>query len=344
MKITIYSWSIGGWQSRVAILDRRDAHNGRAGDDRRTVTAGDGALPVSVPFGRLPVDVPGRDALPAELNTSLGGPWRRRRPRVWILAGLGGMDKSTLALRVGAETRGRGRPVWWVNAADPLSLRGGVLESLRLMGAPDAVARAVRHGSPTAADQFWTFLDGAVKRAVLIFDNADQPTGLAADGVSLPGAGTGWVRPSRGVHMLVTTRTDDPGSWGSWTRMRVLTALDDLSAADVLRRLAPRVRTQDRTLRRSPDTRPACACPCLPTREALDQYGSSEGEIPTWRSTSAAVDQVPYLTALLMPLGVQLVGTQGSLSVDAGTFCRRRGPQGRTTHISTGNPGTPRTT
>lgn len=151
------------------------------------------------------------------------------------------MGKSTVALRLAAEARGRGWPVWWVNAADPLSLRGGVLEILRLVGAPDAVARAVRDGSPTAADRFWTFLDGAVKRAVLIFDNADQPTGLAADGVSLPGEGTGWVRPSRGVHIVVTTRTNDPRTWGSWARMRVLTALDDLSAADVLRRLAPRV-------------------------------------------------------------------------------------------------------
>lgn len=239
--VGVAALGLGGWQLRVAILDRRDAHNGRAGDDRRTVTGGDGALPVSVPFGRLPVDVLGRDALLAELNTSLGGPWRRRRPRVWVLAGSGGMGKSTVALRLAAEARGRGWPVWWVNAADPLSLRGGVLEILRLVGAPDAVARAVRDGSPTAADRFWTFLDGAVKRAVLIFDNADQPTGLAADGVSLPGEGTGWVRPSRGVHIVVTTRTNDPRTWGSWARMRVLTALDDLSAADVLRRLAPRV-------------------------------------------------------------------------------------------------------
>ncbi|MDT7846997.1 hypothetical protein [Streptomyces justiciae] len=151
------------------------------------------------------------------------------------------MGKSTVALRLAAEARGRGWPVWWVNAADPLSLRGGVLEILRLVGAPDAVARAVRDGSPTAADQLWTFIDGAVKRAVLIFDNADEPAALTADGVSLPGDGTGWIRPSRGVHIVVTTRTNDPRTWGSWAQMRVLTALDDVSAADVLRRLAPQV-------------------------------------------------------------------------------------------------------
>ncbi|MEU6378967.1 tetratricopeptide repeat protein [Streptomyces sp. NPDC046909] len=239
--VGVAALGLAGWQLRVAILDRRDAGDGRAGDGRQTVAGGDGALPVSVPFGRLPVDVLGRDALLAELNSSLGGAWRRRRPGVWVLAGLGGMGKSTVALRLAAEAGGRGWPVWWVNAADPLSLRGGVLEILRLVGAPDAVARAVRDGSPTAADRFWTFLDGAVGRAVLIFDNADDPPALAADGVSPPGEGTGWIRPSRSVHIVVTTRTNDPRTWGSWARIRILTALDDLSAADVLRRLAPRV-------------------------------------------------------------------------------------------------------
>ncbi|WP_189323740.1 tetratricopeptide repeat protein [Streptomyces flaveus] len=158
-----------------------------------------------------------------------------------MLAGLGGVGKSTVALRLAAEARSRGWPVWWVNAADPLSLRGGVLEVLRQVGAPDAVAREVRDGTPTAADRFWTFLEGAVKRAVLIFDNADEPAVLAADGVSLPGDGTGWIRSSSGVLIVVTTRTSDPRTWGSWAQMRVLTALDDDSAADVLRRLAPRV-------------------------------------------------------------------------------------------------------
>lgn len=232
---------LGAWQLRIAILDRRDTRNGRAAGDGDPATGAGGALPVTVPVGRLPAEVLGRDALLAELNNSMGGAWRRRCPGVWVLAGLGGIGKSTVALRLAAEARRHGRPVWWVNAADPLSLHGGVLEVLRQLGAPDAVTREVRDGTPTAADRFWTFLDSAAKRAVLIFDNADEPTVLTADGMSHPGDGTGWIRPNRGVLVVVTTRTSNPRTWGSWTRIRVLTALDDDSAADVLRSLAPGV-------------------------------------------------------------------------------------------------------
>lgn len=239
--VGVVALGLGAWQLRVAILDRRDTRNGRAAADGDPATGVDGALPVAVPLGRLPVEVLGRDALLAELNGSLGGNWRRRRPGAWVLAGLGGIGKSTVALRLAAEARRRGRPVWWVNAADPLSLRGGVLEVLRQLGAPDAVAREVREGTPTAADRFWTFLDGTAKRALLIFDNADEPAVLAADGMSLPGDGTGWIRPGGGVLVVVTTRTSDPRTWGSWAQVRVLKALDDESAADVLRGLAPGV-------------------------------------------------------------------------------------------------------
>ncbi|SDL40886.1 tetratricopeptide repeat protein [Streptomyces indicus] len=237
--VGVAALALGGWQLRVAVLDRRDARSRRAAADPGPPGA-DRALPVSVPFGRLPAEVLGRDDLLAELDSSLSGV-RRRRPPVWVLAGLGGVGKSTVALRVAARARGRGWPVWWVNAADPLSLRGGVLEILRQLGAPDAVVREVREGAATAADRFWTFVDGTVRRAVLIFDNADEPALLSADGATPPGDGTGWVRPGTRVHLVVTTRTVDRDTWGSWASLRVLTALDGAASAQVLRRLAPGV-------------------------------------------------------------------------------------------------------
>ncbi|WP_203886465.1 tetratricopeptide repeat protein [Planotetraspora kaengkrachanensis] len=246
--VGVVALGVGIWQLRVAIMDRRDARSAAVprSDPEPTGTVTSGSLPVVAPLGRLPVEVVGRDDLLAELRRALG---RRRGgpPGVWVLAGMGGVGKSTIALWLAAEARRLGRPVWWVNAADSLSLRGGSLEILRQLGAPEWVAREVRDAAPTAADRFWTFLDGpsTVRRGLLIFDNADAPELLSADGVSTPADGTGWIRPSRRVLTVVTTRNGEPGMWGNAVHLRPLKVLDDVAAASVLRALAPQVADSD---------------------------------------------------------------------------------------------------
>ncbi|GAA4567407.1 tetratricopeptide repeat protein [Planotetraspora kaengkrachanensis] len=243
--VGVAALGVGVWQLRVAIMDRRDAHaRSSVLADSNTDSAAEGALPVAVPVGRLPPEVLGRDDMLAELTRALGR--RKRNPGAWVLAGMGGVGKSTVALWLAAEARKRGWKVWWVSAADALSLRGGIVEILRQAGAPEAIKREVREGAPTAADRFWAFVDaGSMRRSLLIFDNADLPSVLSADGVSLPADGTGWVRHDASIVCVVTTRVGDPRIWGGGARIRPLKVLDDVAAAAVLRALAPAV--ADRT-------------------------------------------------------------------------------------------------
>ncbi|MEU9017827.1 tetratricopeptide repeat protein [Actinomadura sp. NPDC048394] len=228
---------VGVGQWRVAVLTRRDVRRGEQSEGPER--PGSGALPVAVPTGRLPADVVGRDDLLAELSDRLGGRASKKPGGVWVLAGMGGVGKSTVALRIAVEARGRGRPVWWVNASDAESLRGGILEILHHIDAPEAVAREVREGTATASDRVWEVLSG--RRGLLVLDNADDPGVLTAGHPSLPADGTGWIRPDGGLMILVTTRHTDPSTWGTWVRMRTVGTLDDASAAALLRQAAPQV-------------------------------------------------------------------------------------------------------
>ena len=203
-----------------------------------------GLLPVSVPLGRLPAEVRGRDGLLAEIRRSL----TRRRPRrgsTWVLAGMGGLGKSTIALTVAQSGQARNWRVWWVTATDATSLSGGILEVLHQLGAPESVTRPVREGAPTAATRFWEFLNGASPaggRWLLVFDNADDPAVLAAYGSVSPAEGTGWLRAHSSGMVVVTTRTRDQRAWGSQVTMRELRPLDEAAAAQVLADLAPDIR------------------------------------------------------------------------------------------------------
>ena len=201
-----------------------------------------GGLPVTVPLGRLPAAVRGRDALLRELGQTLA-----RKPRrgggTWVLAGMGGLGKSTAALAIAREAQALGWRVWWVTAADSASLTGGMLEVLHQLRAPESVIGPVREGGPLAAERAWSYLNAGHLRGrwLLIFDNADTPAVLAAFGVAGPADYAGWLRPDPSGMVIVTTRTKDPGVWGRGVNFRGLRPLDDVNAAEVLADLAPDV-------------------------------------------------------------------------------------------------------
>jgi tetratricopeptide (TPR) repeat protein len=203
-------------------------------------------LPVAVPLGRLPPEVRGRDDLLAEMRSSLSRsfltwPQKRTSPRTWVLAGMGGMGKSTAALAVAQAARSRGWRVWWVSASDQASLTGGMLEVLRLLRAPESVTRPVLEGAPTAPDCAWEFLNGphrAGRRWLLILDNADTPAVLCGYDSASPSDYSGWLRADPSGMVILTTRVRDPKTWGRGVALRELRPLDDAAAAKVLTDLA----------------------------------------------------------------------------------------------------------
>ena len=202
-----------------------------------------GPLPVEAPLGRLPTDVRGRDGLLGELRRAMR-PYPWRASRVFVIAGMGGMGKSTVALAATRMAKDRGYRVWWVSAADTASLTGGMLEVLRELSAPESVIAPVREGARTAPKRAWDFLNGehaAGRRWLLVFDGADNPAVLAGVDATIPADGTGWLRSDPSGMVIVTTRNRDPHVWGTRVTLRELTPLDEDAGAEVLRDLAPEV-------------------------------------------------------------------------------------------------------
>jgi len=202
-----------------------------------------GPLPVGPPLGKLPPEVRGREGLIGELRRALR-PYPWRASRAFVVVGMGGLGKSTIALAAARMARQRGYRVWWVRAADTAMLTSGMLEVLRELGAPESVTVPVREGARTAPARAWEFLNGdhvAGRRWLLVFDGADNPAVLADADASTPADGTGWLRADPAGMVIVTTRLRDPQVWGTRVTLRELKPLDDEAGGEVLRDLAPEV-------------------------------------------------------------------------------------------------------
>jgi len=238
----VIATGLAAWQVKLQLAEHRTRRQENSQRSELAAGSGWGGLPVAVPVGRLPLEVRGRDELVGELSRRI-----RKPPQTgcgtWVLAGMGGLGKSTVALAVAEEARSRGWVVWWVSAGDATSLTGGMLEVLNQLGAPASVTQPVREGAPTAAERAWDFLNGhhpSAGRWLLIFDNADLPGLLAAPGTS-PADYTGWLRPDPAGLLIVTTRVKDQRTWGSRVNLRELSLLDVPVAAQVLADLAPHI-------------------------------------------------------------------------------------------------------
>jgi CRP-like cAMP-binding protein/tetratricopeptide (TPR) repeat protein len=200
-------------------------------------------LPVAPPLGKLPADVRGRDALLGELRRALR-PYPWRASRTFVITGMGGLGKSTVALAAAKMAKDRGYRVWWLGATDTALLTSGMLEVLRELQAPESVIAPVREGARTAPARAWEFLNGehaGGRRWLLIFDGADHPAVLAGADAMTPADGTGWLRADPAGMVIVTTRNRDPKVWGTAVTLRELKPLDDEASAEVLRDLAPEV-------------------------------------------------------------------------------------------------------
>ena len=220
-----------------AILAGKDVSRPRSGREAHSLASS--APPITVPQRRVSADrVQGRGALLDQVDPSVGedeGGGHRRRARVVVLHGIGGVGKTTVALEIAHRALARGATTWWVPAEDPDSMRAALYAVAFAAGAHD---HDFDHAHP--ADVLWRSLNAMESAWLLVVDNADDPGALAGAGGAVAD-GVGWLRPPRHEHggVVVTSRDGRVEQWASWVDLRRVPTLDSDSAADMLLDLAP---------------------------------------------------------------------------------------------------------
>ena len=160
--------------------------------------------------------------------------WRARG--LIVLAGAGGMGKTTLAAAAANAARRRGRKVHWIRFRNEDELAGCILEAAEQLGLSHArIVRAQKSGA-SLPDLVWGHL-GRALGWMIVLDNVDRPAATSPSGDPVDEY-RGWVRRPRWGLLLVTSRDRD--SWGHPARILKLGSLEPEDAAQVLRDLAPR--------------------------------------------------------------------------------------------------------
>jgi hypothetical protein len=270
-------------------LTTRRHRAGGSGEGRSVAVA----VGPSAPTGDLPAEVRGREDLLRELWRAL----RRGSGRAVVLAGTGGVGKSTLAKAL-AERGQRGGPgrwagrVWWVSATDAVSLTDGLVAVAHALGATAGDVQAIadaRTGNGDvshAAGRLWALLNSSRRRWLLLFDNADDPPVLAP-----------WLRPARRGLVVVTSRNTNPVAWGRYARVVPVRPLNDHDAVLVLRDWAPRAGDEAQAL---PVAQRLGGLP-LALRLAGAYLGDGTGRVTTFRDYRAALDGRQGAPRMLMP-------------------------------------------
>ena len=214
----------------------------RTGEDEHTRAAlaphGGGGLRVAMtalraPTGQLPEHVRGRDDLLARLRVLV----ERPDGQVHVLAGLGGVGKSTVALLMAEEATRLGKPAWWVPAGDAGMITAALVSLAQELGAPPSEVADALGGRRNPADVLWRFLE-IHHGWLLIFDNIDDLDALTLNGIG-PASGSGWLRSSTSGLILVTSRVSNARAWGRHSELHSVGWLDTDAGAQVLADLAP---------------------------------------------------------------------------------------------------------
>ncbi len=153
---------------------------------------------------------------------------------VWLLSGMGGCGKTTVALEVAQRLTGGRTQVWWVSGADVEGLWWGLRAVAAAAGAAPSDFVGVH-----PADVLWRHLDALTDPWLLVLDNIDDPAVLSA-GSARTADGVGWLRPpghGRGT-VLITSRESRAERWGYWVHMVGIEPLSREDGAQVLRDLA----------------------------------------------------------------------------------------------------------
>ncbi|PSK97111.1 tetratricopeptide repeat protein [Murinocardiopsis flavida] len=173
---------------------------------------------------RPTTDTRGRTALLDDLADAMdaGG----SRPHV--LAGPGGIGKSTVAAELAHRAAARGRTVFWVRTGNVLA---SMLEVAVELGAPRAEAEQLFPTPGRAARWVWRHLAAAPVPWLLVFDNIDRPAELAP--TRTLAEGLDWLRGDPAGFVLVTTRVGDAAVWAPAV-LHEVAPLNAESAAAVL--------------------------------------------------------------------------------------------------------------
>ncbi|MEU3692613.1 aKG-HExxH-type peptide beta-hydroxylase [Streptomyces narbonensis] len=160
-------------------------------------------------------------------------------PGVWLLCGMGGCGKTSVALETAHRLAGSSTRVWWVSGADGESLSGALRAVAFAAGAKPADFVGAH-----PADVLWRRLDASTTPWLLVLDNVDDPSLLAA-APSRTAEGVGWLRPP--AHpwgtVLITSQDSRAERWGQWVHMVGVDLLAKEDGAQVLRDLAPQAGT-----------------------------------------------------------------------------------------------------
>jgi tetratricopeptide (TPR) repeat protein len=214
--------AVGDQANQDRAADSDAARTDRAVAARRTAVAG----PVGPPYGRRVPALPlrGHADLLADLRDALAGIGSRVR----VLHGLSGCGKTSIALELAHHAREQGITVWWVSGTDAPGLAEGMRAVAWQVGVSDA---ELDHGHP--ADALWRHLAEHPGPWLLIVDNADDPSLLAA-GTGVLADGRGWIRPHPGPRGAVVVTSREARGWGAWCTSHPVGSLTEADAAQVL--------------------------------------------------------------------------------------------------------------
>ncbi|MER8047711.1 FxSxx-COOH system tetratricopeptide repeat protein [Streptomyces sp. NPDC094032] len=201
------------------------------------------AAPLGPPALHQPVR--GRDQVIAQLELLLdpaafASRWRRWRTartrsedRIAVLAGAGGMGKTTVAAALAARARAAGVPVFWIRWQGEHDLAERMVQIAVAHGLPEQALEAARAGRMSLADTVWEHLGRTGRRCLIVVDNLDDPNTLT-HGSGPVDEYRGWIRPWRAGLLAVTSRVTDPTVWGGSATVLRLGPLDEPDGGRIL--------------------------------------------------------------------------------------------------------------